>query len=761
MAAMETGLTLDTENWASSRDLLRRLRAIMQDVGPVQESLNRIVELIAGHLSAEVCSIYAATEDSILELRATKGLRPEAVRRTRLRVGEGLVGDIAAHARPLALAEAQSHPHFAYRPETGEEIFHSFLGVPVLRGGKVTGVLVVQNVVSCNYTSADVEVCETVAMVLAELIDRMLDAEMSGGSHDALPVRLVGTALNSGIRIGTAMFHHKGIAISRVVADDPGHETRRIREALEAAQSVMNRQLASRASAAGRDGREVLETYLLLVGDRGWRARIEDAILCGLTAEAAVQKVWNDTRARMLKVKNRYLRERLSDLEDLSSRLLFELVGDGHEGTRREPPPDAVLIARNLGAAELLDYDQHHLSAVLLAEGSATAHATIVARALDVPMIGGCPEVLTQIQDGDRVVVNGDLGQVLVRPNKSVLSEFASNISSHRQQSAHLKGLRHLPAIGRDRIEISLNANAGLLVDLSHVHESGAEGIGLYRTEVAFMVRGEFPDVGAQRRLYARILDEMGDKPVVFRTLDIGGDKDLPYLDLDHEESNPAMGLRAIRLGLDRPELLRDQVRAMIEAADGKDLRVVFPMISDVTEFDAAKAILIEELDDLRRAGREGPRHLEVGVMLEVPALLWQLPALFDRADFVSIGSNDLFQFIYASDRTNPRVSGRYDVLSRAALKLLHQVASQSRAARVPVTLCGEMAGQPLEAMAVIGCGIDRLSMPATKVLLVKTMVRSLDIGNLRRTLSDLLEGRDENLRQAFDRYVRDRGVQV
>jgi len=761
MTTLDTSSRLDSENWVGSRDLLRRLRAIMQDAGAIQERLNQIVGLIAGYLSAEVCSIYATADGSVFELRATKGLRPEAVRRTRLKVGEGLVGDIAAHARPLALAEAQSHPNFAYRPETGEEIYHSFLGVPVLRGGKVLGVLVVQNVMSRSYSNADVEICETVAMVLAELIDRMLAAEVAGGHIEPLPLRLVGTSLNSGIGIGTALFHHKGIVISRVVADDPAGETRRLRLALEAVESVMSRRLADRETAAGRDDQEVLETYLMLVGDRGWRARVEDAIGSGLTAEAAVQKVQIDTRTRMLNIKDRYLRERLSDFEDLTSRILGQLLGEDAQARAENPPRDAILIARDLGPAELLDYDRHGLRGVLLAEGSPTAHATIVARALDVPMIGHCPEVLTQIRDGDCVIVNGDLGQVLVRPNESVRREFANNVAARAQQSARFLGLRQLPAITKDGIEISLNANAGLLIDLPHVNESGAEGIGLYRTEVAFMVREKLPDVAAQTALYARVLDEMGDKPVVFRTLDIGGDKLLPYFDLEGDEANPAMGWRAIRLALDRPELLRDQLRAMIRAAAGKDLRVVFPMIAEVGEFDAARAILEAELEAGRAAGETAPRDFEVGAMLEVPALLWQLPALFSRVDFLSIGSNDLFQFIYASDRANPRLSGRYDALSSAALAVLRQVADRAEAARVPLTLCGEMAGKPLDAMAALGCGLRRLSMPPAKLPLVKAMVRSLDLGDLRDRLPDLIDGGGGGLRQALADYAADRGVEA
>jgi phosphotransferase system enzyme I (PtsP) len=751
----------DLESWATSRELLRRLREIMRHRGTVQDRLDMVVRLIADHMGAEVCSIYAMMPGAALELRATKGLKPESVRRTRLAVGEGLVGDIAEHARPLALAEAQSHPRFAYRPETGEEVYHSFLGVPLLRGGSVKGVLVVQNVEPRSYGEADIEICETAAMAVSELIDQVISTEARSDASTTLPARLGGESLNQGIAMGAAVFHQRRIVITRIVAESPDREIERLREALVAVEAAMSRRLGETGSDTGREYQEILETYLMLVEDRGWRTRMEDAIRGGLTAEAAVQKVQNDTRARMQTISDRYLRERLADLDDVASRLLGRLAGDVQQASAHDAPADAVVVARNLGPAELLDYDTKKLRGVVLAEGSQTAHVAIVARALDIPVVGRCPGAVTQIMDGDFVIVDGNTGQVLVRPGENVRAEFTENIAARARQEARFKTLRDLPAVTKDGASVGLSANAGLLIDLPHVDDSGAAGIGLYRTEVAFMIRDELPDVAAQTALYARILDDMDDKPVVFRTLDVGGDKDLPALRLDHEEDNPAMGWRAIRLSLDRPALFRDQLRAMITAAAGRRLRLVFPMITEVAEFDAARAILDEELAACAARGGTPPVEVKAGAMLEVPALLWQLPALLARVDFLSVGSNDLFQFVFASDRTNPKVSDRYDCLSPAALTLLSDLAAKATAAGVPLTLCGEMAGTPIEAMAAIGCGLTHLSMQPTKLPAVKAMVRSLEVAPLRDLVRELAAGAGHSARQELRAFAERTSVEI
>ncbi len=749
---------------SGSRLLLRRLRDVMAGESSAQERLNRVVTLIAADMVAEVCSCYIMRAGEVLELFATEGLKPEAVHKTRLRVGEGLVGDIAAHARPLALADAQSHPNFAYRPETGEEVYHSLMGVPILRGGRVLGVVVVQNRTRRNYTEEEVEALETIAMVLAELVasgnlvsrDEMRPAE----GIALLPVRLDGTSLNSGLAMGQAVLHEPSVVLRQVVAEDPASEMARYRAAVSAMHSALDDLLAASDIAGMGEHRDVLETYRMFAEDRGWLDRIAEAIKTGLTAEAAVERVRSDTRARMSHVSDPYLRERLHDLEDVANRLVQHLVGQGAPMPPESMPDDVILIARNMGPAELLDYDRRRLRGLALEEGSPTAHVAIVARALDIPVVGRIPNLLSRVEPGDSIVLDGDNSQLFVRPGEDMLQAFADNMRARAERRAVFAATRNLPAVTRDKVAVSLQMNAGLLIDMPHLEASGADGVGLYRTEIPFMVRDEFPDVASQTELYRKVLDQAGDRPVLFRTLDIGGDKVLPYWNASGEE-NPAMGWRAIRIALDRPSMLRQQLRALLLAASGRPLHLMVPMVAQVSEYEAARHMLDLEIARLTRQGREPPRALKVGVMFEVPALAWQLPALLARVDFLSVGSNDLQQFLFASDRGNAQLAGRYDTLSPTMLCVLRDLARAGAAAAVPVSLCGEMASRPLEAMALIGLGYRSLSMPSPAIGAVKTMVRSLEVDRLRRFLEPLLERSVPSLREHLRSFARDHDVAI
>src|SRR5258707_1348666 len=547
-----------------SRRLLRRLRDVMAGSGTAQERLNTIVRLIAADMVAEVCSCYILRAGEVLELFATEGLRPEAVHRTRLRVGEGIVGVIAATARPLALADAPSHPDFAYRPETGEEIYHSLMGVPILRGGRVLGVLVVQNRTLRNYTEDEVEALQTIAMVLAELAasgELVEPGELAPSDGIALlPLRLEGTRLNAGLALGAAVLHEPRIVVRQIVAEDPDAELLRLRKAVSEMQSAIDNLLAASDVADGGEHRDILETYRMFAADRGWLARIREAVRSGLTAEAAVQKVQDDNRARMNQISDPYLRERLLDLEDLANRLQQHLAGYTAGVASTNLPDEFILIARSMGPAELLDYDRRRLKGLVLEEGSPTAHVAIVARALDIPVVGRVKDILAKVETGDLVVADGDHAQVYIRPGEDIQEAIAANIQMRLAQKEKYAAIRNAPAATLDGVAVTLHLNAGLLIDLPYLDETGAAGIGLYRTEIPFMVQDSFPDVDRQAELYGRILDHAGDRPVTFRALDIGGDKGIPYLP-EAAEENPAMGGRAIRLALDRPRMLRPPPR--------------------------------------------------------------------------------------------------------------------------------------------------------------------------------------------------------
>jgi phosphotransferase system enzyme I (PtsP) len=754
----------ETAGWVGARRLLRRLRDIMATEGAPQSRLDQIVRVIAADLVAEVCSIYVMRAGEVLELFATEGLNREAVHRTRLRVGEGLVGDIAAYARPLNLADAQHHSKYAYRPETGEEIYHSLVGVPVLRDGRVLGVLVVQNRTQRHYTDEEVETLETVAMVLAEMLatgELVSPAELAPTDGIALlPLRLDGMRVNGGVGIGRAVLHHRRIAIRRVVAEDPQAELARLDQALAGLRSALDAMIASPELDGHGEQREILEAYRMVAGDRGLLRRIREAIQTGLSAEAAVQKVQNDTRSRMSQVSDPFFRERLAELGDLTNRLLLHLGAEDQQPGLAELPDEIIVVAREMSPAELLDYDRRKLKALVLEEGAPTSHVAIIARALAIPVVGRVRDAFAKIDMLDPLIVDGEHGAVYVRPGEDVAESFTERVRRGVEQQAAYAMARDLPAVTLDGEQVSLNINAGLLIDMPQLHETGADGIGLYRTELPFMVRSTFPSLAEQTHIYGRVLDLAHGKPVVFRTLDIGGDKALPYLP-DGEEENPAMGWRAIRIGLDRPAMLRQQLRALIRASLGRELRIMFPMVAEVAEFAAARRILDAELEREAARGTTVPARLRVGAMLEVPSLVFQLGALLDRADFVSIGSNDLLQFLFAVDRTNQRLADRYDVLAPAALSMFRRIIVGCAKRGVEVSLCGEAGSRPIEAMCLIGLGLRSLSLSPPAIGPVKMMIRSLAVGPLASYLLTLVDLPDRSLREKLRDYARDHRIAI
>ncbi|WP_310621801.1 phosphoenolpyruvate--protein phosphotransferase [Flexibacterium corallicola] len=750
---------------AGPRVLLRRLREVMAEPSNAQERLDTIVQLIAANVVAEVCSVYILRADGVLELYATVGLNKNAVHQTALRVGEGLVGQIASDARPLNLPNAQAHPSFVYRPETGEDSFNSFLGVPILRAGRTLGVLVVQNMSHRTYFEDEVEALQTTAMVIAEMVaaGELEALAQQGTTIDVVrPLHLKGVALSEGIGLGHVVLHEPRVVITNLIAEDADTEKERLDEAVHRLRLSLDNMLSNGEFSQHGEHREVLEAYRMFAYDRGWVRKIEEAIRNGLTAEAAVEKVQSDTRAKMLRQTDPYLRERLHDLDDLAHRLIRELMGRGSGADDDSMPQDAILVARNMGAAELLDYDRDRIRGLALEECGPTSHVTIVARALGIPTVGQVEDVGTLAEAGDAIIIDGEGGRVFLRPPSDVEEAFAEKVRFRARRQEQYRQLRSKPSVTKDGTDVLLQLNAGLLVDLPNLVDAGASGVGLFRTELQFMVASSFPRMREQEAFYTKVLDAAGDKPVTFRSLDIGGDKVLPYMRLAQEE-NPAMGWRAIRFGLDRPGLLRTQIRAMLHAAAGRTFKLMFPMVADVEEFRRAKDYVERELRHLSQHGHEAPKELLLGVMVEVPSLLWQLEELFKEVDFVSVGSNDLYQFFNAADRGNARVADRFDPLSPSFLRALRDIAQKGAVMDVPVTLCGELAGQPMAAMALLGVGYRSLSMSPSSVGPVKTMVRALDLVKLQDTLLPLLEPGQapDNLLDILTRFASENDIPV
>jgi phosphotransferase system enzyme I (PtsP) len=747
------------------RVLLRRLREVMAEPVSAQERLDKIVVLIAANMVAEVCSVYVLRVDSTLELYATEGLNRDAVHRTVMRSDEGLVGLVSSQASAINLSNAQAHPAFSYRPETGEEIYHSFLGVPVLRAGNTLGVLVVQNRARRTYSEEEVEALQTTAMVLAEMIaSGELSALALPGAEPAArrSVHFKGSALSEGIALGHVVLHEPRVVVTNFIADDVPKELEHLKGAIETLRSSVDEMLEHGDVVEGGEHRDVLEAYRMFAYDRGWVHKLEEAVMTGLTAEAAVERVQSDTRARMLRQTDPFLRERLHDLDDLANRLMRQLTGRDHAPSRESLPENAILVARSMGPAALLDYDRKRLRGLVLEEGGPHSHVAIVARALGIPTVGEIDNATGIADPGDAVIVDGSTGDLHIRPLPDLEAAYVERVRLRARRQQQYQALRDKPCVTKDGEKVTLLLNAGLTVDLPHIADTGAAGIGLFRTELQFMVAPNFPRTSEQYTLYRAVLDAAGDKPVTFRTLDIGGDKVLPYM-RNVEEENPALGWRAIRLGLDRPGLLRTQLRALLRAAGSRALKIMFPMISTVQEFDQAKELVERELTHLRRHGHKLPDEVEIGSMVEVPSLLYQLDELLERVDFLSVGSNDLVQFLYAIDRGNPRVSGRFDALSTPVLRALKDIADKARAYKKPATVCGELASQPIGALALVAIGYRSLSLTPSAVGPVKAMLLDVDCRKVAAFLCPLIEqgNRGVPIRAQLEKFAAAAGLQI
>lgn len=741
--------TTETE----SRKLLRRLRDVMAKEYAGQARLDEITHLIADSMGTEVCSIYLFRDAETLELCATEGLKAEAVHLTRMKLGEGLVGRVARSGQIVNEADAPSAKGFRYMPETGEEIYSSFLGIPIQRLGEKLGVLVVQSKQARQFSSDEVYALEVVAMVLAEMTELGAftadNAAMTARHKQAVMIR--GTTGQEGATEGHVWLHEPRVVITNPIAEDPHKELDRLRDAVETLRVGVDRMLAG-ASGGDAEQLEVLEAYRMFANSKGWMRRMEEDISRGLSAEAAVEKEQSTARARLSQVTDAYLRDRLHDLDDLSNRLLRILTGQGKE-TGADMPADPILIARNIGPAELLDYGRS-LKGIVLEEGSVGSHAAIVARALAIPLVIHAERITTEALNGDHIMVDGDQGIVHLRPDDTVVAAFRDKIAMQAQAQERYASIRTEPARTLCGTEVGLHMNAGLMADLPSLDGSGAEGVGLFRTELQFLVRNQMPKRSELSALYARVLDAAKGKRVVFRTLDIGSDKVLPYMK-PQEEPNPALGWRAIRVGLDKPGVLRMQLQALIRASHGRPLTIMFPFIAQYEEYKAAKAEMDKALERERVLGHPVPERVEVGAMLETPSLAFAPDRFYQEVDFLSIGGNDLKQFFFAADRENERVRRRYDTLNVSFLTFLEGIVKRCDASNTSLSFCGEDAGRPVEAACFAAMGFRMLSMRPASIGPVKHLLRQLDLRQLREVIDEARDRSEQSVRPAVMAYLR------
>ncbi|MEL7092788.1 MAG: phosphoenolpyruvate--protein phosphotransferase [Pseudomonadota bacterium] len=738
-----------------SRKLLGRLRDTMAGDDPGQARLDKITHLIADSIGTEVCSIYLFRDPETLELCATEGLNPEAVHQTRMRLGEGLVGRVARRRQIVNTADAPSAKGFRYMPETGEEVFSSFIGVPIQRLGEVLGVLVVQSKEAREFSADEIYALEVVAMVIAEMAElgAFVGEGAAMGALHSQPTMLRGTVAQEGVAEGHIWLHEPRVVVTNPVADDPHREFERLTEAVEELRVGVDKMLSL---AGDSEQQQVLEAYRMFANSKGWMRRMEEDISRGLSAEAAVEKEQSLARARMGQVTDSYLRERLSDLDDLSNRLLRILTGQGAD-TGADMPADPILVARNIGPAELLDYGRS-LRAIILEEGSVGSHAAIVARALAIPLIVHAERATLEALNGDHVLVDGEQGIVHLRPDDTVVAAFRDKMAMQAAAAERYASIRDKAAETRCGRTISLHMNAGLMADLPSLDGSGAEGVGLFRTELQFLVRNQMPKRSELSALYKRVLDAAHGKRVVFRTLDIGSDKVLPYMK-PNDEPNPALGWRAIRVGLDKPGVMRMQLQALIRAADGRPLTVMFPFVAQYEEYTRARAEVDKAMDRERRLGHVLPESLEVGAMLETPSLAFAPQKFFEDVGFVSIGGNDLKQFFFAADRENERVRKRYDTLNVSFLSFIERIVERCEATGTPLSFCGEDAGRPVEALCFAAIGLRTLSMRPASIGPVKSLLRRANLDEVRKVITDARHRGDMNVRPAIKAYLAEQDI--
>lgn len=742
--------------------ILKKLRQITETTEKVPQKLADILKNIAAAVQADAATCYVTVDNNYLELFSSYGFAKDASHQLRLRFNEGLIGEIAQTKRSQSLNNVWMHPKFVSRPELEEKDYKSFAGVPIIQWNRTIGVLAVYHVEETQYSEADTELLETIAMFLAEIIvsPAMSEYKKSLSKSRGLSPkeRLKGVSLNKGYGIGTAVMHRRRQSVTNIFAEDKDKELRRLQLAHQQMNEDLDNKFNSTKLGIGEHV-DILDAYRMFAKDKGWYRKIAANINGGLAAEAAVERAYEDMWNRLSASSDSYLRERLHDLRDVADRLLSYLSGD-YRNVKEIDAKDIILVAQTMGPAELMDYDYGRIRGLILEDGTPTMHVAIVAKALNIPVVAKIKGVFAEIQGGQTVAVDGNEGLVYVNPSAMTERDFRKKIAEKEQLAKKLAELRNLPAQTSDGQEIGLYVNVGLPLDFDYIKSTNCDGVGLYRTEIPFMASEFMPDVEKQVSYYKDLMDLCGGKKVIFRSLDVGSDKLLPYWAYGGE-ANPAIGWRSIRITLDRRAILRKQIKAFLISAAGRELNVMFPMISDLEEFEDAKETLLLELEKEKKRGQPVPAKVNVGLMIEVPSVLFQLDDILPKADFISVGTNDLAQFVFACDRGNPKLLERYDVLSAPFLNVMKLIVDKAAEHQVYCSVCGEMASNPIEALALIGLGYRNLSSSGAAFGKIKGMVRSVDANEVSDYVQSLLKSPRATLRPQLISYAYDHGIEI
>lgn len=742
--------------------ILKHLRQIAEEQTDISVRMNNIMNIIAQEMGVDAASCFINIDDNYLELFAAHGFAPNAMHKVSLRIGEGLIGGIAKDCRPCAVSDYKQHPRYIHKADLGEDAYKSFLGVPLIRRNKAIGVLVIESKDTREYTPHEQETLETIAMFLADMVssDEMSEYKKTLIKERGLVTRerIKGLSLSKGYGLGNAVIHRRRHAVTKIFTEDKDKELERLTLAHQKMNEDLDAKFNSTKLGIG-EHMDILDAYLMFARDKGWFKKIADNVMSGMTAEAAVERSYEDMWNRLSATTDPYLKERLHDLRDVADRLQSYLSGDFGESGKSNSD-NIIIIAQTMGPAELMDYDYTKIRGLIIEDGTPTMHVAIVAKALNIPVIAKIKGLFDEVKSGEEVAIDGTEGYVYLQPSKAIKQKFQAKIEEDKRLQARFIELRRHTSQSLDGVRIGHYINVGLGFDLDYIESTNCDGVGLYRTEIPFMASNVMPDVEHQISYYKELMDKAGKRKVIFRSLDVGSDKLLPYW-AGLTEENPAIGWRSIRITLDRRAILRKQMRAFLEAAAGKELNVMFPMISDLEEFAEAKETLMLELEKEKRSNRPIPVKVNVGLMIEVPSVVFQLDEILEKADFISVGTNDLAQFVFACDRGNPRLTERYDVLSAPFLRLMKEIADKAAQHKVYCSVCGEMASNPIEALALLGLGFRNLSSSGSSYGKVKCMIRSTNIEEVSDYMQILLNSTKKTLRPQLIAYAYDHGIEI
>lgn len=745
--------------------MLSSLRSIVQEVNAARDLpavLRIIVERVKKTMSTEVCSIYLRNPQDEYVLMATEGLNAEAVGRVILPKGRGLVGLVAQREEPVNLDRAEEHPKFEYFPETGEERYSTFLGVPIIHHRKVMGVLVVQQVKGRTFDEGEEAFLVTMSAQLSGVIAH---AEATGALVDIRSNRVpseakfVGIAGAPGVAIGSAVVASPPADLRAVPyreCEDPEVEVGFFLSSLTAVREdvkTLGEELANRVN---KEERQLFDAYVGMLDDASLGGEVIERIRLGLTAQYAWSEVILEHVVNFQSMSDPYLRERASDVQDLGSRVLAKLQQNVQDV--RSYPENTILIGEELTASMLAEVPEGRLAGIVSVRGSSNSHVAILARSMGIPTVMGAVDLPFTKLDGRTMIVDGYHGSVYSDPTRNLLHHYQDIVDEDLQVVRMLESIKDEPCVTTDNHKLELWVNTGLVADAMLSLERGAEGVGLYRTEVPFMLRDRFPSEEEQRQVYRDQLEAFAPHPVTMRTLDIGGDKSLPYFPI--EEENPFLGWRGIRVTLDHPEIFLVQVRAMLRASEGlNNLRILLPMISAIPELEIAQMLIVRAYEELIEEGHK-IQLPPIGVMVEVPSAVYQARELAARSDFLSVGSNDLTQYMLAVDRNNTRVADLYRSLHPAVLRALNDVVEASHSQGKPVSICGELAGDPTAALLLMAMGYDVLSMSATNLLRVKSVIRSVSLKGAQELLAQVLALPDtESIYAAMEQAFQEAGL--